>query len=51
MVHFEKSIILEYFDILKYFDGVVGSNLDGTMTDKAEIIDAVLKIQVEHEVF
>lgn len=41
--------ILEYFDILKYFDGVVGSNLDGTMTDKAEIIDAVLKMTSEKD--
>ena len=41
--------ILEYFDILKYFDGVVGSNLDGSMTDKAEIIGEVLKMTPEKD--
>lgn len=35
--------ILEYFDLIKYFDIVVGSNLDGTRTNKAEIIDFVIK--------
>ena len=41
--------ILEYFDVLKYFDGVVGSNLDGSMTDKAEIIGEVLKMTPEKD--
>lgn len=35
--------ILEHFHMAKYFDVVVGSNLDGTKTDKAEIIDDALK--------
>ncbi|MFC5406640.1 HAD family hydrolase [Cohnella soli] len=30
--------ILNYFNISKYFDFVCGSNLDGTMSDKTEII-------------
>lgn len=35
--------ILEHFDILKYFDVVVGANLDGTRTRKWEVIDETLK--------
>ncbi len=35
--------ILEHFDLLKYFDFVVGSNLDGTRRDKGEIIRFVLE--------
>ncbi|KUG03724.1 phosphoglycolate phosphatase [hydrocarbon metagenome] len=35
--------ILDHFNLLKYFDLVVGSNLDGSMTDKAQIIALVLK--------
>lgn len=34
--------ILEHFDLAEYFDIVAGSNLDGTRTDKGEIIDFVL---------
>lgn len=33
--------ILEHFGLAKYFEVVVGSNLDGTRTDKAEIITEV----------
>lgn len=35
--------ILKYFEISKYFDYVCGSNLDGTMSDKTEIINYLLK--------
>jgi phosphoglycolate phosphatase len=34
--------ILNYFNISKYFDFVCGSNLDGTMTDKTEIIKYII---------
>lgn len=34
--------ILHYFNIDQYFDLVVGSNLDGTRTSKAEIIQYIL---------
>lgn len=40
---FFSKQILEHFKIDKYFDIVVGSNLDGSLTDKAEIISEVLK--------
>lgn len=30
--------ILEYFDLAQFFDRVVGSNLDGTRSDKTEVI-------------
>lgn len=36
--------IIEHFNILKYFDIIVGSNLDGTRTDKEEVIKHVLKV-------
>ncbi len=35
--------ILEHFDLAKYFDLVVGSNLDGSLTDKSEVVALVLK--------
>ncbi|MBQ9485614.1 MAG: HAD hydrolase-like protein [Clostridia bacterium] len=35
--------ILTAFGLAKYFDAVVGSELDGRLTDKAEIIAAALK--------
>ncbi len=34
--------ILEHFRLKKYFEVIVGSNLDGTRTDKKEIIDEAL---------
>jgi len=34
--------ILTYFGLTEYFDIVVGSNLDGTRTNKAEVIEYVL---------
>ena len=34
--------ILEYFDLRKYFDFVSGSNLDGTRSKKAEVIQYAL---------
>lgn len=39
-VYAEK--ILKHFNIFQYFDNITGSNLDGTMTDKSEIVKAVL---------
>lgn len=35
--------ILDYFDIRKYFDSVVGSNLDGTRTKKEEVVEEALR--------
>ncbi len=35
--------ILEHFKLRKYFEVVVGSNLDGTRTDKNEVIEEALK--------
>jgi phosphoglycolate phosphatase len=41
--------ILQYFNIDKYFDLVVGSNLDGTRTAKTEIIQYILDRYEENE--
>ena len=35
--------IINYFDLTKYFSSVVGSNLDGTRSKKAEVIEAALE--------
>lgn len=35
--------ILDHFDIRKYFDAVVGSNLDGTRTKKEEVVEEALR--------
>lgn len=35
--------ILKHFGLFDYFDLIVGSNLDGTLTDKAEVVAAVLR--------
>lgn len=35
--------IINHFNLSKYFNCIVGSNLDGTRTKKADVIDAVLK--------
>lgn len=35
--------ILEYFKIDSYFSAIVGSELDGTRTDKAEVIEETLR--------
>lgn len=35
--------ILAHFDLLKYFDLTVGSNLDGSLTDKAEVVALCLE--------
>ena len=35
--------ILDHFDIRKYFDSVVGSNLDGTRTKKEEVVEEALR--------
>lgn len=34
--------ILEHFDILKYFDFVSGSNMDGSMSAKSDLIDRII---------
>ena len=36
------EIIVEHFNLKEYFDIVVGSNLDGTRTSKAEVIKHVI---------
>jgi phosphoglycolate phosphatase len=38
---FSKKI-LDYFSLAQYFDLVVGSNLDGTMVEKADVVANVL---------
>lgn len=35
--------IMEYFDLAKYFEFIVGSNMDGTRSKKAEVIEYALK--------
>ena len=35
--------IIKYLQVEKYFEGIVGANLDGTRTDKAEIISILLE--------
>lgn len=35
--------ILEHFEIRKYFKAVVGSELDGTRTEKSEVVEEALK--------
>jgi len=37
--------ILEHFSLRHYFDGVYGSHLDGSMTDKAALIAHVLQVE------
>ncbi|RAV05628.1 HAD family hydrolase [Paenibacillus sp. YN15] len=39
---FSKTI-LEHFEIASYFDEIVGSNLDGTLSEKGEIIAHILE--------
>ena len=34
--------ILQHFDLERYFDAVIGSNLDGTRVEKAEVIEFAL---------
>ncbi|MGM0752493.1 MAG: HAD family hydrolase [Bacillota bacterium] len=41
--------ILKYFTIDQYFDLIAGSNLDGTRTSKAEIIQYILEVYHEYE--
>lgn len=36
--------ILEHFEISSYFDGVVGSFLDGTRVDKSEVVAEALRL-------
>ncbi len=37
--------ILEHFDLARYFDGVYGSELDGRLSDKGELIAEVLRAE------
>ena len=37
--------ILEHFDLAQYFDGVYGSELDGRLSDKGELIAEVLRAE------
>ena len=37
------EIILDHFEIRKYFDFVVGSNLDGTRTKKEEVVEEAIR--------
>jgi len=41
--------ILDYFDIRKYFDFVIGSNMDGTRSRKEEVIEETLRQMVPAE--
>ncbi|MFC7782980.1 MULTISPECIES: HAD family hydrolase [unclassified Rossellomorea] len=41
--------ILKYFTIDQFFDLIAGSNLDGTRTSKAEIIQYILDVYHEYE--
>lgn len=36
--------ILEHFNILKYFDFVSGSNMDGTMSAKSDLIERIIPL-------
>lgn len=38
--------ILEHFDIMQYFDYVVGSELDGTRSKKEEVVEEALRLMV-----
>lgn len=38
--------VLEYFHIKKYFDYIVGSELDGTRSKKEEVVEEALRIMV-----
>lgn len=40
--------ILEHFGILEYFDFVSGSNMDGSMSDKSDLIDKIM-IYIKNE--
>jgi len=37
------ELILDHFNLHQYFEDVVGSNIDGTRSDKSEIIKYILK--------
>lgn len=39
------TTIMEHFHIDRYFDGIVGSNLDGTRANKWEVISEVMSIE------
>jgi phosphoglycolate phosphatase len=42
------EIIIKHFDLERYFSCVVGSNLDGTRTDKAEVIaEALTQLSID----
>lgn len=37
--------ILDHFDLAQYFDGVYGSELDGRLSDKGELIAELLRVE------
>lgn len=41
--------VLEHFDIKRYFDYIVGSNLDGTRSRKEEVVEEALRQMVPSE--
>ncbi len=41
--HIFAEKILKHFDIMKYFDIIVGAELDGTRNEKSEVIKEVLR--------
>jgi len=44
------EIIIKHFDLERYFSCVVGSNLDGTRTDKAEVIaEALTQLSIDEK--
>ncbi len=38
------DIVVDYFDIRKYFDVIVGCELDGTRSQKKEVVDEVIRL-------
>ena len=41
--HVFATVILEHFDLMKYFDGIYGSELDGTRVKKGDVITYALE--------
>lgn len=42
------DIVVDHFDIRKYFDVIVGCELDGTRSQKKEVVDEVIRLFGEH---
>lgn len=47
--HIFAREVLKSFDLMQYFDILVGAEFDGTRNDKAEVIKEVLKQAVEYK--